>query len=84
MRVKAQTRLTNCSFASSGNTLSPGSIQSLRDAPTPQTKYRHHRDAHVLWPLRDNPLSNRIEHDLGRVVQIELLHEIRAMGLDRR
>ena len=49
------------------------------------TECRHRRDAqHVRWPLRDNSLPHRIEHDLGRVVQIELLHQIRPMGLDGR
>ena len=33
--------------------------------------------------LHDNSLPNGVEHNLGRVVQIELLHQIRSVGLDR-
>lgn len=33
--------------------------------------------------LGDYSFSNGIEHDLGRVMQIELLHQIRSMRLDR-
>ena len=35
-------------------------------------------------PLRDDALSHGIEHDLGGAVQIELLHQICPMCLDRR
>jgi hypothetical protein len=33
--------------------------------------------------LHDNSLANRVENNLGRIVQIELLHQIGSVRLDR-
>ena len=33
--------------------------------------------------LNDYSLSNCVQDDLGRAVQVELLHEIGSVGLDR-
>jgi hypothetical protein len=34
-------------------------------------------------PLDDNALADGVEDDFGCVVEVELLHQVRAMGLDR-
>ena len=34
--------------------------------------------------LYDETLPDRIEHDLGGVVEVQLLHQVRSMGLDCR
>src|SRR5262245_51334617 len=33
--------------------------------------------------LRDDALTHGVQHDFGRIVQIQLLHEIRPMSLHR-
>jgi hypothetical protein len=67
--------------------------ESSRGAPTSSRDHRR-TDAQVLCAmivedsmnmasLHDNSLPNRVENNLSRVVQIELLHQIGSVGLDR-